>query len=515
MMNSRMCVALLLMVSVAGIGVCKGQTDEMISPQALRFSDGTLNGWEVEGDNIWKVTPQADQGFKVSSGETETGILKSKPFMIEKETQSFSVAGADGTALKTNDGDMNYILLRSWPDGEILRKMRPPGTHIFTGVQWHTADLMGRKVYLEITDKNPKLNPKGYAWIGLADYQQKDWCLLKKPVQRNDLHGLKIDLNAERKILGTIPFWVAPLENRGQTTRVVNERTETIPLNTTAETIYLLGMINHGWGSGVAFWSEHPELHENRDDQLYIGTEIGRVEIRYSDKSSDEFPLTIGITAGFSQWWLPEPFNTRSDLAEQWEKLGKLRKSNNSTSVNEWYFLGVQPRNKMIESIVIHDNPNLRGRPMVSAITLATAEKTDNLKAFGKWRADAADLKPAIKSFKPGNWSKEIEALSDLLYTSDTQLPKKVESIRFPDGLDAAKIHFRGPVEADMLNNIWVANLTQIDEKFDAETGFFGESAKGAPSYAGYMGVGTWSPTGSYAQWAFSRCSDHYVSLAL
>ena len=527
MMKSRLCAVLLVMVFVTGAGVCKGQADEMISPHALRFSDGTLNGWKViEGPDTWTVGYDPNyhpwdrrQDYGVTSlgpkGEQGTGTLRSKPFVIGTEIQYFLIAGSDGTSTGTNNGHHNFIYLRSYPEGEILRQTHTPASHVLKPAKWYTADLIGRRVYLELVDNNPKLHPQGYAWIGLAGYEQKAWDRLKNPVQRDDLCGLKIDLNAEKKILGTLPFWVAPLESRGPTTRIVNENTETIPLNTAAETIYLLGMINHGWGSGVAFWNEHPELHKKRDDQLCVGAEIGRIEIRYSDGASDTIPLVMGVTAGFFQWWSPEPFRTRTDLADEWKKYGKLRKINGGASVDQRYFLAVQPRKKEIQSILLHDNPNLRGRPMVSAITLATAKKADHLNAFGKWRADAADLKPAVKSFKKNGWAKEIEKLSDLLYTSDAQLPKKVEPVHFPDGLDVAKIRFRGPVQADMLNNIWVANLTQIDEKFDAQTGFFGESAKNAPSYGGYMGVGAWSPAGSYAHWAFSRSSDHYVSLAL
>ena len=65
-----------------------------------------------------------------------------------------------------------------------------------------------------------------------------------------------------------------------------------------------------------------------------------------------------------------------------------------------------------------------------------------------------------------------------------------------------------------MLSNIWVANLTNIDEKFDPATGCFYETGVGSPFYGGYQGIGTWEPIGIYRE-PYSRTSDHYVRQAL
>jgi len=77
------------------------------------------------------------------------------------------------------------------------------------------------------------------------------------------------------------------------------------------------------------------------------------------------------------------------------------------------------------------------------------------------------------------------------------------------------KIHLTGTKFGDMLHNIWVANLIEIDNKFDSDTGFFHESGKDYPWYGGYLGIGTWVNSGRFHRGAFSRSSDHFVSLAL
>jgi hypothetical protein len=100
----------------------------------LAFKTGTLAGWLTDDDGVWALKPVSDeQGvFMVNSlgrGEDGLGVLRSRPFVIEGPTQRFMLAGADGTVEATNDGAVNFLLLRAHPDGEILRRARPPGTH--------------------------------------------------------------------------------------------------------------------------------------------------------------------------------------------------------------------------------------------------------------------------------------------------------------------------------------------------------------------------------------------------
>jgi hypothetical protein len=506
------------------------------TPESLAFAAGTFEGWEIEGDNTWSIgqnpplftnTGDAPR-FVVNSlekGEACTGTLRSKPFVIEKARQSFSVGGWDGTANGRNDADRSFVLLRSYPDGEILRRTHTPGGNKLVPSTWESVSLLGRRVYVEVVDSNPRLNPGGFAWIAFADYRQTEWDLLKNPVMCDNLSGLDIDEKAERLLCRTIPFLAAEPGKRGKTTRLVQGGRETIAVGTTAETIYLLGMINHGWDMGLAHWGEHPELREVRVDQIFIGSRIGDLEIRYEGGVSDKIPLVMGKTAWFVRYWAgaspvppQEPFASRPEYMEQFRRCLKLKESpntENDRTACRHYFLAIKPRDRKIESLVIHDNPALRGGPLVTAVTLAGAEPVDGIAHFGPWCADASDLEPVLRSEDPGDWTADLDALAEIVYTKESDLPATVDLLEFPEELNAARIRFQGDVKADMLSNIWVANLTQIAEKFERETGFFHESGKDYPWYGSYHGIGTWAPLGVYYSGAFGRCSDHFVTLAL
>lgn len=353
--------------------------------------------------------------------------------------------------------------------------------------------------------------------------------------QRADLFGLKIDENAQVMHCRSVPFLVADPTNRGRSERKIEGGLETIPVGASADALCLLGMINDGWDYGVDHWAENPEMRRVRDDQVYIGCKIGDIEIRYADGTTDTFPVTTGATAWYYRNWVyteawqcgeqnwkegrvPEPFHTRPELLAPLKRSLKVYEQNDRQAKDapyNHYYLVVKPWPKKIESIIIRDNPAVRGRPLVSAITLVGAKPNANLVQFGKRVAEAGDLKPVFATNKPGNWNKSLNAAARALYTNESDLPKEVELLNFPRDTDAARIRFLGGTLADMLSNIWVVNLAQMDRKFDAGTGAFKESEPTSPTYGGYYGMGTWFPYGVYSKWSYSRCAEEYAPIAL
>ncbi len=183
MQSRRSGLFLLLLISVLLWGQSiQAQTS---IDSILRFESGTFEGWEVINPSTWKVEwhpdymtqagdPECYVAHSLAGGEEAVGTIRSTHFTIQKPIQAFLIAGADGTATTTNSGDLNFFYLRSYPDGAILRTAKPPGYHKLAQGRWLTSDLIGRKVYLEVVDNNPRLNPGGYAWMALAGYHQEE-----------------------------------------------------------------------------------------------------------------------------------------------------------------------------------------------------------------------------------------------------------------------------------------------------------------------------------------------------
>ncbi len=70
-----------------------------------------------------------------------------------------------------------------------------------------------------------------------------------------------------------------------------------------------------------------------------------------------------------------------------------------------------------------YPHPDVRGQPLISAVTLASPKPEANLKPFGHWKVDADDLKPAFASCRVPNWMAELDELARVLYTPEKDLP--------------------------------------------------------------------------------------------
>lgn len=518
----------ILMVAFATVACAAGTTDFQTP------FDGTAEGWTLEPAETWLLEADPYSGVprlsSLGNGEEGTGVARSAPFVIEGDMQRFRISGADGTATTTNSGDSVFVYLRSYPDGEILRTQRPPGTHFLTRVQWHTPELLGREVYLEVIDNNPKLHPGGFAWVGIADYKQETVFMTDDMAERDDLYGLRIDPEADRVSCRSIPFLYAPPNRRQGTTRVVDGARETIPVGTEAKALFLLGMVNGGWDAGLAHWGEHPELRTERPDQVYIGVELGSLEVHYASGTVDVIPLVVGQTMWFAAQWsfgpshgqsegVREPVASRPDIGALFERSMKLRENQLPATLDTQhavFYLAVEPRPEPVERLVVVNNDQKRGRPDISGITLVTDNPGENAEPFGRLAVAAGDLEPVGRTDNADEWmdAADRDALADALYMSASDLPADPEPWPWQEGLEGARIEFLGGREAQMLTNVWNANMATIDEKFSPETGVFYESLENGPWYGGYSGIGTWSPVGVYRA-AFSRCTDHYATLAL
>ncbi len=510
----------------------------LFGQQAITSSHDFSENWETIGSGRWNIENNnaipskkgRNPAYKmtwIAGSDSTGGLLRSPSFKIEKAFQLFDIAGLYGAPVIPSENEQHSVRLCSFPGGEILRETRVNAYDYLTSERWFTKDLIGKKVFLEINGSNVHDQFRNIPmWMAFENYRQEDQIIPDVSEQVN-LYGVKIDENAFPTLCRSIPFLTAMPAKRGETKRHIEGLKEIIPINAKAEQIYLLGMINQAWENGVHHWSLHPELVNDRKDQNYIGKEIGAITIQYADGDKDLIPLVTGISSWFVAHWAHggshgvadpcmEPFASRPEYKKVLEQSLKLYEDQhlaNFSSEHQYYYLAVKPQNKLISSIIIDDSPELIGRPLISAITIA-GKKQKGLYNFGKLDIDPADLKPKIDVNGEMDWAEDIHALADVLYTSDKDMPENVDPISFPDDMDASGIRFLGGKEAGWLSNIWTANLIQIHEKFDIKTGFFHETGEDCPWYGGYSGIGTWSIQGIYPN-AYARTSDHFVTLAL
>jgi len=130
---------------------------------------GDLEGWAVEGD-AFSVAPAPGLFTKptlnsiASHGESAIGRAVSPPFVLALSALRFRIHGGHSSSL-TGDGALQVRLLDA-ASGEVLATMGPPGTHMVTTARFDVARWMGRRVRIELLDRNAA---PSYAWIGISD----------------------------------------------------------------------------------------------------------------------------------------------------------------------------------------------------------------------------------------------------------------------------------------------------------------------------------------------------------
>ncbi len=503
----------------------------------ITVSPESLAQWTSYGEGEWEVkeheAPPDLRGispryklFWNAANDSARGVLRSAVFTVDKPVQQFDIAGGPGF---NREGYPEFVRLqmKEYRGGSLLREILTNGYSSLTTERWYTPDLIGKEVYLEIHFPALK-NFFGVPEISISfeNYHQTEFPEFNDPVPVK-LQAVPIDGGSRLTFCRSLPFLACDPGLRGETSRTVNADTETIPVNAEAEVIYLLGMINHGWENGVAHWSEHTETLKERQDQVYIGKELGTIVIHYEEGNTDRIPLIFGSNMWFANHWshgashdvsvpVREPFASRPEYMALLRKTLLAKEDFNTSSFAsdyKHYFLAIRPRPQKIVSVELVNDTDTRGRPMISGITVK-GKKQKGLRQFEKRMVSGEDLKPGLDVTAQPDYHTGAARMAEILYTHGADLPEKPDTVSIPESLDATTIRFLGGKEAVWLSNVWAANLVQIHEKFDPETGYFRETGEDCPFYGGYSGLGTWNIQGIYPA-AYSRTSDHYVTLAL
>lgn len=339
------------------------------------------------------------------------------------------------------------------------------------------------------------------------------------------LYGYKFHEGNRKTKIRTLPFEINYSINK-----IVNS--DTFNLETNADALYLSGMITYNWDKGQAGWWHNPELENDRNDQQYFRKKVGWIEINYENQTKDEIPLIIGATIWFAKGWayqpshsynkeLQEPFAARPEYMKIFRENLLLKETDeqvNDSNVLAHYYLAIKPRNFKIKNIIVCDDKKSWGKPFISGITLANASNTESFTKFENNAIAEKDLEIVYDVTKNYDLEERANKIAKIICTSQSDLPSKVAILKFPGNLKATSVQLSGISKNNvdylgMINNMWVANLIQINEKMETKSGFMQETCKDCPFYGGYEGIGTWAPAGIYFNNSYARTSDHMATI--
>ena len=243
-----------------------------------------------------------------------------------------------------------------------------------------------------------------------------------------------------------------------------------------------------------------------------IGDERGKIRLNYADGTSQVFPVILGE----SVWWgqafydYQDPFKTDAALRKAFGRTLRLYPPEPVEDGN--YVAVIKPKALPLRSITIENSLIKSGTLVITGITVETPDTNDIRKAtvltpgiFSKDFTKFANEKPLRSAGQDEKQAqRQLEKLKQALYSSDESFKGPV-ALKIPSGYSGPMVYFRGSLCAEILANAFYYNAEDILAKID-ETGMYHTSTKGAISWGGYCGFGTFRRNvGAYHGVAYTR----------
>ncbi|HEV2455864.1 MAG TPA: hypothetical protein VGY98_16485 [Verrucomicrobiae bacterium] len=312
-----------------------------------------------------------------------------------------------------------------------------------------------------------------------------------------------------------VPFIeeVLPLQTHGSAEIQVERR---------VNRIFLLGMTS---AKKATIKLVVPPAASNRTVPLYgwadprdigrrsmIGDEMGRIRLNYADGSTQVFPLILGE----SVWWgqafydYQDPFKTDAALRRAFAAALRLYPPEPVQDGN--YVAVINPKSAPLRSITVENSPVKNGTLVITGVTVESSDTNDISRttlltpgvfspAFAKFM-EQKTLRSASQGEKDAQ--RQLEILKQALYSSDKSFKGPV-ALNIPPGYAGPIVSFGGSLSADIMANAFYYNVQDILAKID-ETGMYHTSTKGAISWGGYCGFGTFRRNvGAYYGVAYTR----------
>ena len=304
-----------------------------------------------------------------------------------------------------------------------------------------------------------------------------------------DQFSCVVNRNSELKYVDGIPFLHSSFWNPGEGDSLV--------LNVhgiEASKLYIYGGLNSvdlchpGWGGGKGF------------ENFFLGTETGKIKIRYVSGQVDIIPLVVGYTSWINHNYKisPEPFKSDADMSKMLDNAlcvsNGLRGYENDPGS---YYLVINLRNEKVEAIELHDNAVKIGYFKVNGLSFEGVSNKGSLpdSAFseiaGQGTSDAVKswiAKHTIESSDgyPSSRKDMIEELrlkfntqpSDINYETISKTIPEITSTNF----EGPKVKFSGSPTAGIMTNIYYENSHEMLSRVD-DDGTVHESSKDADNF--------------------------------
>lgn len=288
--------------------------------------------------------------------------------------------------------------------------------------------------------------------------------------------------------------------------------------------IFFLGMTDTNKPSKVKSKRVPPELirpfvpidgwADPRNDSVhfFIGDQLGRIRLNYTDGTTQVFPLILGEGI----WWgrifydYPEPFVTDAHLRKAFA--GALRLYPPTPVEDGKYVAVITPKQSPISSITVENSPAKKGMVAIAGITVESSGIKGNKEAIAQ---SGQPLPPEFakfvrqKTLRPlgsdeALANRQLNTLRQALYSSNESFKGSVVP-KMPNGYSGPIVSFEGNLVAQVLTNAFYFNVQDILDKIDQE-GMYHTSTNNALSWGGYKSIGTFRKNfGRYYGDTFSR----------
>ena len=388
---------------------------------------------------------------------TYTLLFEYDPFWDKADGRALENNYEDFQGLKIN-GETRKLAFRKLAEGEFQK-------NDYRQEPYHASCVF------EVTDGNSAVNLS----LELVNHRTfRTWVLSPNPLQVDkNFHALKPDQGGELLIAHGVPFLTREMKwyncglGQGIDRCAIRPWRDGYTLDcgeVKVKTAHFLGMI-HNMDIGNGSW------YSPKGDNGYshfIGDQAGEILVEYADGGSDEIPIIFGYNLWFArQWDMIWHYNWGwGRHGGIWDKelfagndadRGTVRNSMDlvdgvrvmgSPSSNTRFIFSVDLGNRAVKSMKVTGVDYLHDYPLISALTLETADIAQALEPLPAISAEASNITPTtMKYIKEKKYTQGVERLKRLLYNYVDDVPK-LTTPEVPEGYFGPDYDFRGKQEA-------------------------------------------------------------------